>query len=70
VHDANATVNTERHGNLLIKHIKIKAILLIAELGYTNDVFIFPDWEAQDVPKTCTGGNTFTLSAVTAFCLQ
>jgi hypothetical protein len=50
VHDADTTVNTECHGNLLIKHIKVQAILLIAELGYTNDVFIFTNWEAQNVP--------------------
>jgi hypothetical protein len=50
VHNADATVDTECHSNLLIEHIKIKAILLIAELGDTDDVFIFTNWEAQDIP--------------------
>lgn len=60
VHDADATVNTKCHGNLLIKHIKIKAILLIAELCYANYVFILPNWEAQDVPSKQSSRNTFT----------
>jgi hypothetical protein len=51
VHDADATVNAECHGNLLIKYIKIRSILLIAELCYANYVFIFPNWEAQNVPE-------------------
>lgn len=50
VHNADATVNAKCHGNLLIKHVKIRAVLLIAELRYTDYVFILPNWEAQDVP--------------------
>jgi hypothetical protein len=70
VHDANATVNTKCHGNLLIKHIKIKAVLLIAELCYANYVFILPNWEAQDVPSKQTSRNIFTFSVVITSYLQ
>jgi len=70
VHDADATVNTKCHGNLLIKRIKIKAVLLIAELCHANYVFILPNWEAQDVPSKQTSRNTFTFSVGIALYLQ
>ena len=70
VHDADATVNTKCHGNLLIKHIKIKAVLLVAELCYANYVVILPNWEAKDVPSKQTGRNTLTFSFVIALYLQ
>jgi hypothetical protein len=70
MHDTDATVNAECHGNLLIKHIKIKAILLIAELCYANYVFILPNWEAQDVPLKQTQRNIFTLLVVIVSYLQ